>query len=272
MAECIMNIKQPLMILGLAEKFSKNGIYFYNNLFKVNNLNAVYRSCPINSLESFRCSIDFLDIYAASIAAPFKVEIIDNVDKLTDIAYITQSVNCIKKINNELLGHNTDVLGLINIFKEQVKNLEQNLTFLIYGTGGVVPSIVYALRSVFKEPIIYINGRNKEKIELISKKFDLKQIDDPLEVNVNLWINATPVSISNPETLLKICLNSNIIFDLNPIQEEYRFESEVIKRNQKFIRGFNFYIKQFIEQYEFFTDERINEEDIQKLAKMRNNA
>jgi len=270
MGEYLMSIKQPLLILSIASKFSKNGIYFYNNLFHTNKINAVYRSCPISSLESFRCAVEFLDVYAASIASPFKLEILDKIDLLTKVADVTKSVNCVKRVNNLIEGHNSDAIGLIDTIRGYTKELEKNPTFLIYGTGGVVPSVIYALRNVFKEPMIYISGRNKDKVKEISGTFNLNQIDDPLKVKVNLWINATPASVDNPDEILKICLNSSIVFDLNPVQKEYRFESEIMKRNQKFIRGFDFYIKQFVEQYEFFIDEKISEEDIRKLAKLRN--
>lgn len=260
-----MNTNQPLLILGLALKASKNGIFYYNYLFKRNEVNAIYRSCPIVSLESFRCAIEFLDVYAASIAAPYKIKIIEKIDSLTEVSKITKSVNCIKRIDNKIQGHNTDALGLINIFKEQIETFEKNPSFLIYGTGGVVPSIVYALNVVFNKPLIYISGRNNLKVNKISKELNLNIITNPSDISVSLWINATPVSINNPEKILEISSNSSAVFDLNPIQEQYEFELQIKERNQKFIRGFDFYIEQFIEQYLFFVGKKITKNQIKGI-------
>lgn len=264
-----MNPEQPLLILSISSKFSGNGIYFYNNLFVENNVNAIYRSCPVKNLKFFRSAIDFIGVYGASIASPFKLDVIDKIDSLTDIANATRSVNCIKRVDGKIEGHNSDVIGLINIFKEQTEKLVKHPTFLIYGTGGVVHSIIYALRVVFKEPIIFISGRNSDKVKVIAEQFSVKAIDDPMKLEVSLWINATPASVDKPYDILKICSRTNIVFDLNPISEKYCFELEIRKRGQKFIRGFDFYMKQFVEQYYFFINERISEQQIRELALKR---
>jgi shikimate 5-dehydrogenase len=262
--------QQPKLIISVSKNASANGVYFYNKLFEAHGISANYRSCPVESIEHFRCSFEFLDVHAASIAAPYKVEIIKQLDELTDVAQITQSVNSVKKSNGKIIGHNTDVLGLTNVFMKYA-GAGQNTprTFLIYGTGGVVSSIIYAINNVFFDKKIYIFGRNKNQAERLSREYGLEVLDQADDVDVDLWINATPTSINACDVIEHLCRRSKCVFDLNPILEVYPFEKNVMDRGQRFIRGFDFYIEQFIEQYFYYTDQHVSRELFVEFASRR---
>ena len=65
-------------------------------------------------------------------------------DKLSDEAQKTQSVNTIYLENNKVIGHNTDIGGFEMSIQRSNIDLS-NKKVLILGAGGVVPSIIYAL-------------------------------------------------------------------------------------------------------------------------------
>ena len=61
------------------------------------------------------------------------------------------------------MGHNTDIVGFETSIKKSKYNLV-NKEVLILGAGGVVPSIIFALKKM-KVSKITISNRTKEKAE-----------------------------------------------------------------------------------------------------------
>ncbi len=88
----------------------------------------------------------------------------------------SQSVNTIYKENDKVIGHNTDIAGFelgLRHFKYDVKDKK----VFILGAGGVVPSIILALKKMRTSKII-ISNRTKQKAE------DLKKIFFDLELYI----------------------------------------------------------------------------------------
>ena len=54
------------------------------------------------------------EIKGANVTVPFKKEIIDLLDHIKGDAQLTQSVNTLCKVNNEVHGYNTDTEGFKN--------------------------------------------------------------------------------------------------------------------------------------------------------------
>ena len=84
-------------------------------------------------------------------------------DKLSNEAQKTQSVNTIYLENNKVIGHNTDIGG----FEMSIQRLNIDLSnkkVLVLGAGGVVPSIIYALIKMHVKKII-VSNRTKDKAE-----------------------------------------------------------------------------------------------------------
>ena len=115
-----------------------------------NNLNAFYKKQKLNSdnLRDYILKIKNKEIDGINVTIPFKKEIISYLDELTAEAVKTQSVNTIYLGDNGTTGHNTDIEG----FEESLKYAKYDVRgkdVLILGSGGVVPSIIFALKSSY---------------------------------------------------------------------------------------------------------------------------
>ena len=75
-------------------------------------------------------------------------------DKLSDEAKKTQSVNTIYLDNNKVIGHNTDIGGFEMSIQRSNIDLS-NKKVLVLGAGGVVPSIIYALTKMHVKKLLF---------------------------------------------------------------------------------------------------------------------
>jgi len=174
----------------------------HNYWIKDNNIDAVYdkKKLEENDLKNIIFEIKEQKINGINVTVPFKKSVIPFVDELSPEANETQSVNTIYQNNNKIIGHNTDIAGFelaLKYSKYDVSNKE----ILILGAGGVVPSIIYAVKKM-KPSKITISNRTKQKAEDLKNLFKNLYIVDWGEFpNFDMIINATSIGLKNEDEI-----------------------------------------------------------------------
>ncbi len=199
----------------------------HNHWIKKNNINAIYEKKQLNEFELEKIISELREdkIHGINVTVPFKVSIIPFIDKLSLEAKEAHSVNTIYKENNKILGHNTDISGFELAIRGKGYNLK-NKTVFILGAGGVVPSIIIALKKMNVSKII-VSNRTEKKAEEIKKKFSYIKICSWGRIpDFDMIINATSVGLNNIDEIeLKFeKIGSNKIFyDViyNPSQTKF---------------------------------------------------
>ena len=169
-----------------------------NYWLKQNNINAVYDKIKLeeNEIKKVIQDIRKQKIVGCNVTVPFKKKVIPFVDILSPAAEKTQSVNTIIFERGNLIGHNTDILG----FDKAIKTLNFNMKnkkILILGAGGVVPSIVFALKKMVVSEIT-ISNRTKQKAEDLKILFkDLNVLEWGNLIDFDVVINATSLGLNN---------------------------------------------------------------------------
>merc|ERR1712127_423714 len=97
--------------------------------------------------ENLILSIREEKIQGINITVPFKKKVIPFLDELSEEAKISQSVNTIYKKDNRIIGDNTDIEGF-KLSLEKTGQETKNKKALILGAGGVVSSIIVALKKM----------------------------------------------------------------------------------------------------------------------------
>ena len=93
-----------------------------------------------------------------------------------------------------MIGHNTDISGFELGIKYSKYDVNNKIVFIL-GAGGVVSSIVVALKKMGAAKII-ISNRTKNKAEDLKKSFDELEIIDWGETpNFDMVINATSIGL-----------------------------------------------------------------------------
>ena len=174
----------------------------HNYWIKKHNIEAVYDKKQINESE-IKEIIDKIKnekINGINVTVPFKKSVIAFLDELTPVANETQSVNTIYKEKNKVIGHNTDVGG----FELSIKRINydvKNKRVLILGAGGVVPSIILALKKMGVSKII-LSNRTKKKAEDLKKiNLDLEIIDWGKIIDFDIIINATSLGLRSSDEI-----------------------------------------------------------------------
>ncbi len=161
-----------------------------------NNIEAIYGKLQAHDddLKELCNNIKSGQLNGLNITVPFKKKIIPHLEVLSGHALRTQSVNTVCLINGNVTGYNTDIDG----FELSIKKLNydvSNKKIVILGAGGVVPSIIYALKKMDAQEI-YLSNRTKEKAQIIKKLFEgIEIIDWGSLPTFDMIINATSLGL-----------------------------------------------------------------------------
>ena len=172
----------------------------HNYWIKSNNIDAIYEKKKLNKdeLGDVVLKIKQKKIEGINVTVPFKKTIIPFLNELTAEAESTQSVNTLYLKDNKVIGHNTDIVGFETSIKKSKFNIF-NKEVLILGAGGVVPSIIFALKKM-KVSKIKISNRTKEKAENLKKLFKNIEIIEWGEIpNFDVIINATSIGLKKDD-------------------------------------------------------------------------
>ena len=169
----------------------------HNYWIKQNNIDASYDKIRLeeDGIKEIIQDIKKQKIAGCNVTVPFKKKVIPFLDSLSSEAEKTQSVNTIIFEKGNLIGHNTDIAG----FDKAIKALNFNMKdkkILILGAGGVVPSIVFALKEMDILEISISNRTKKkaENLKILFKNLNIVEWGNLSEFDV--VINATSLGLN----------------------------------------------------------------------------
>ena len=243
----------------------------HNFWIRKHGIDAIYEKKLLkqNDIEIIISEMRKKKIQGINVTVPFKKDVIPFLDKLSETAKRTQSVNTIFEEQDKLVGDNTDVFGFSEAIKLTNFNLK-NKKALILGAGGVVPSLVLALKNLGILEII-LSNRTKAKAEDLKKNFpSLKVINWGEKIKSDLIINATSIGIKQNEEIKfdYSNLNGQLFYDVIYNPSETKFLENAKKSGKKIENGKNMFIYQAMKAFEIWHGVRpeINQE-ISELIK-----
>ena len=174
----------------------------HNYWIKKYDLNAIYKKEEIskNAIGNLINDIKDKKINGANVTVPFKKDVISYLDQLTPEAKNTQSVNTVYLDDKKVTGHNTDIEGFEKSIKQSKYDFS-NKEVLILGGGGVVPSIIFALKNMEISKITLTN-RTKDKAKEITKLFkNIDVVEWGFVPYFDIIINATSIGLKKSDNL-----------------------------------------------------------------------
>tara|TARA_B100000029_G_scaffold514658_1_gene618305 strand:- start:1009 stop:1791 length:783 start_codon:yes stop_codon:yes gene_type:complete len=174
----------------------------HNYWIKENNISAIYDKKKLNEndIKDIILEIKKEEINGINVTVPFKKTVIQFLDQLSPAAKESQSVNTIFKKDNKIIGDNTDIYG----FEQALKHINYNVInkkVFILGAGGVVPSIIIALKRLGVKKIA-LSNRTKEKAENLKKiHFDLEVVTWGENTDFDMIVNATSLGLKSQDKI-----------------------------------------------------------------------
>ena len=242
----------------------------HNYWLKENDIDAVYDKIKLEKKEikDFINKIKQQKINGCNVTVPFKKDVIPFLDKLSQEAEHTQSVNTISFENGFLVGHNTDIAGFqksIQLSNYSIKNKK----IFILGAGGVVPSIIFALNKMEVSKII-ISNRTKKNAENLKDQFkNIDIVEWGKSTDYDVIINATSLGLNNEAINLDFSnnLNNKLFYDVIYNPGETNFLKEAKKFGHKAENGKLMFIYQAFEAFRLWhkVEPKITEETLKLL-------
>ena len=249
----------------------------HNYWIKKNNLNAIYEKEELNKndLKNLILQVKEKEINGVNVTVPFKKEVITYLDRLTLDAEATQSVNTISLSNeNKTVGHNTDIGGFENAIKETKYN-PLGKKILVVGSGGVAPSIIFALYKMKVSSVILTN-RTGSKAEHLQNLYNgivveengqnkIKVVDWGDIPAFDMVINATSVGLNKGDNLdldFSKAGKNKFFYDVIYNPKETNFLKTGNDLGSKTVNGKKMFIFQAAEAFKIWHDiqPEINEE------------
>ena len=242
----------------------------HNYWLKQNNIDAIYDKIRLeeDGIKQIIQDLKKQKIAGCNVTVPFKKKVIPFLDSLSPEAEKTQSVNTIVFEKGNLIGYNTDIIG----FDKAIKTLNFNMKdkkILILGAGGVVPSIVFALKEMNVSEIS-ISNRTKQKAEnlkILFKNLNIVEWGNLSEFDV--VINATSLGLNNEKIDLNFSSTgkNKLFYDVIYNPAETSFLQEAKKLRNKTENGKLMFVYQALEAFKLWhgIEPLINNETLEIL-------
>jgi shikimate dehydrogenase len=174
----------------------------HNYWIKKYKIDAVYEKKLLdnNEIDNLIFNIREEKLHGINVTVPFKKTVIPFLDELSEEAKISQSVNTIYKKDNKIIGDNTDIEGF-KLSLEETGQETKNKKVLILGAGGVVPSIIIALKKMQIKKIS-LSNRTELKAKELKKKFpEIEIIKWGDTLDFDIIINATSIGLKEEDEI-----------------------------------------------------------------------
>ena len=212
------------------------------------NINAEYTKLLLNerNLQDVVNKVRENKINGFNVTVPFKKKIIPYLDELSSIAKEANSVNTVYKVNNKIIGDNTDIEGFSKSLNAINFNPKNKISFII-GAGGVALSIIVALKKMGVSKIKITNRTTSEPEQLKKKISDLEIVDWGTNSEFDIIINATSLGLKENEKIpinFEKKIKNKIFYDViyNPKKTNFLLEGE--QNGNKIENGIKMFIYQ----------------------------
>ncbi len=204
---------------------------------------------------------------AINVTIPYKLDVIQYLDWISDEAKEINAVNTIVNKNGKLYGYNTDFYGLKALIQKKIESFEGK-TVAILGSGGTSNTAFAVSKNLCAEKVVRVSRTKKSGFitydELYSNFKDCEVLINTTPCGMFPDSNEVPVDITR---LPKVEMVFDVVY--NPLKTKLVAEAE--KQGVKTANGLFMLVAQAAYAVEKFIDTEISESKIddvyQKICK-----
>jgi shikimate dehydrogenase len=211
------------------------------------------------------------DYLGANIGVPHKDRVLPLLDRLNDEAQATGAVDTITRDGDQLVGHNTDVIGFKLALEELVGNQKMPRNAVVVGAGGGGRAVVYALIQAGFQNVALFNrhlhrgerlikhfGRSASHMDLKARPWHESVIEAEL-AKTDILINASSMGRDPGETPIpgELLPPDILVMDLHYVPEQTRLLKEAEAAGAtRVMNGDVMLIEQSAAAFELWTGEK----------------
>ena len=231
-----------------------------------------------NNLKSAIEGAQSLNIKGFNVTIPHKVNVMQYLDELDEVARLIGAVNTIDFKN--LKGYNTDGIGAVKAIEEVTSIKNKNV--VVAGAGGASRAISFYVAKYGAESLTILN-RNESKAESLAgdvsdsgligevESDSINAIDNYME-NADVLIDTTPLGMHpniDDELIVKADkMDENlVVFDAVYNPNETVLLKEAIKANAKPVYGIKMLLYQGAESFKIWTGKTAPVDVMEKALK-----
>lgn len=243
----------PRICASVTSKAGSLGVKMHNAAYKATGADYTYIAISSDNVHDTLSALKTLNFRGLAVSNPFKTEILKDVDVIDNDVKTMGACNTIVNDNGTLFAYNTDCYGAIAAINEKYDILKIK-SALIVGCGGVARAIAVGLRNYNID--VYVSARNEIKRKNFIKELDLQgecNIENQDKFNVDLIINATPISDENCPVVIDKHKSAKVLFDVSFSNRN----SEIVKiaedNGMITVSGWRMLLHQGAKQFELYT-------------------
>ena len=195
----------------LGHSFSKQ--YFTEKFEREGLTDCFFEAFPIKSIDEFSALlIANPQLKGLGVTIPYKEQVLQFVDELSDEVKYIGATNSIKITGNKLIAYNTDITGFEQSFRKGLQAVHTKA--LVLGTGGASKAVQYVLNKSGIDFLVVTRS------EILKDGFiHYNHIDQKIINGYKIIINCTPVGMSPnentaPEIPYHLLTKEHYLYDL----------------------------------------------------------
>jgi shikimate dehydrogenase len=203
------------------EKFRSEGIH-----------DCRYDKFELDSIEDFDALITDKNPVGLNVTIPYKEAVIPLLHRLDSSAEKVGAVNVIKRVDQELIGYNSDYYGFRQSLETWLPHLD--LEALVLGSGGASKAVIAALRDLQIPYKLISRGSSGD--------LTYQTLEKSVAASHHLWINTTPLGMrpnvqSAPDLPYDVLGPDHFLYDLVYNPETTQFMKYGKSRHSKTKNG-----------------------------------
>lgn len=226
----------------------------HNAAFEQLKLNYVFLAFKVERLEEAMMGIRALNLKGVSVTIPYKIDVMDYLDDVEDVARHIGAVNTILNRDGCLLGYNTDWIGAIMALEEKIELKDKKAVLL--GAGGAARAIAFGLKK--KGADLTILNRTVKKADNLASELNCQHggLELLASLHPDILINTTSLGMYpklDDTPVEKKWLKDMLVFDIVYNPRKTRLIEEAEQNGCTTITGLEMFVNQAALQFELWT-------------------
>jgi shikimate dehydrogenase len=238
-------------LIGKTLKHSFSRSYFEKKFHELGIDDCIYENYELQSIDDLPGLLGVPELAGLNITIPYKEEIIPFLHSKNKIVEAIGACNCIKVVDGQLHGFNTDAVAFKNSLQKYLQ--PHHKCALVLGTGGASKAVQYALKELAIDYVLV--SRHKKENQL-----GYEDVGEDTVTGHQVLINTTPLGMypnvdQDPPIPYSALTKNHLLYDLTYNPPKTKFLQQGESRGAQVINGYEMLVAQAEESWRIWNSE-----------------